>query len=238
MDNTTKKFIFWIGLFGLLGAILNLIEIPLWVIPGAAPQISDTIAHAQFLSNIRVIALTRILIDMLMYICLMVFFAGFRYLICKTNKKYEWIATLTFVAGAIWWAVSLVADGLEGAAVLDTLGNINPTIVRALVEATLLIYNGAIAFAVTALFMGTAGFAILKTKALPRWIGWLGLITAVLCFVAIPAMYGSAVDTNGFYNAAGWGPIIIANVPGLIWFFAASIAMIRKSIKNKNSSDV
>jgi hypothetical protein len=233
MDNTTKKFIFWIGIFGLAGAILNLIEIPLWIIPGAAPQISDTIAHAQFISGERIIALSRILIDVLMYMCLMVLFAGFRYLICKTNKKYEWIATLNFVAASVWWAVSLVADGLEGGAVLDTLGNMNPVIVRTLVEGTLLIYNGSIAFAVTALFMGTAGFLILKTKALPKWIGWLSLTSMVLCFVAIPAMYGAAVDTNGFYNAAGWGPIIIANVPSLIWFFAVSIAMIKKS-KNKN----
>ena len=166
---------------------------------------------------------------MFMYMSLMVFFAGFRHLILKSNSEYEWVGTLAFGAGVVWWAVSLVADGLAGGAILDTLnGNTDPSAVRALIEGTVLIYNGSIAFAVTALFMGSAGFAILSTNALPRWIGWLAWVSVILCFIAIPAMYGSVVDGERFYNAAGWGPSIIANVPPLIWFFAASIAMIRK----------
>ncbi|MCL5026227.1 MAG: hypothetical protein M1531_07005 [Chloroflexi bacterium] len=41
-------------------------------------------------------------------------------------------------------------------------------------------------------------------------------------------MYAESVDHTGFYNAAGWGPSIIANVPPLIWFVIASVSMIRK----------
>lgn len=219
----------WTGAFGLAGGILLLFEIPLWIVPGAPPLINDAVAHAQYLADIRVIALTRVLIDMFMYMSLMVFFAGFRHLIRQSRVEYEWAATLTFGAGIVWWAVSLVADGLEGGAILDTLGgNTNPTVVRALIEGTILIYNGSIAFAVTALFMGSAGFVILSTGALPKWIGWLAWVSVGLCFLAIPSMYGKVVDGSGFYNAAGWGPAIVANVPPLIWFFAASIAMIRK----------
>lgn len=206
-----------------------LFEIPLWILPGAPPLINDAIAHAQYLADIRVVALTRVLFDMGMYVSLMVFFAGFRHLIRQARAEYEWVATLAFGAGIVWWAVSLVADGLEGGAVLDTLGgNADPTAVRALVEGTILIYNGSVAFAVTALFMASAGYAILSTGALPRWIGWLAWVSVILCLVAIPSMYGEVVDGSGFYNAAGWGPAIVANVPPLIWFFAASIAMIRK----------
>jgi hypothetical protein len=164
-----------------------------------------------------------------MYASLMVFFAGFRQMIIKKRPDYEWIATLVLVAGAVWWAVSLVADGLEGGAVLDTLSNTtNPTVVRALVEATLLIYNGSIAFIVTGLFMGSAGYAILSTEALPKWIGWFAWVSAILCIIAIPSMYSNVVDHNGFYNVAGWGPALIANVPPLIWFLVTSISMIRK----------
>jgi hypothetical protein len=50
----------------------------------------------------------------------------------------------------------------------------------------------------------------------------------IILVVAIPSMYVGVVDSNGFYNVAGWGPAIIANVPPLIWFFIASISMIRK----------
>jgi hypothetical protein len=217
------------GWFGLLGFIFFACELPLWVIPGSPPAISDASAYSQFLASIRYIAMTRILLDMGMYASLMVFFAGFRQMIIKKQSDYEWIATLVLVAGAVWWAVSLVADGLEGGAVLDTLGNTtNPTVVRALVEATLLIYNGSIAFIVTGLFMGSAGYAIIVTEALPKWIGWFACASAILCVIAIPSMYANVVDHNGFYNAAGWGPVLIANVPPLLWFLVTSIAMIRK----------
>ena len=170
------------------------------------------------------------LIDMGMYACLMVFFAGFRHLIIKTLTEYEWLGTLTFMAGkAVSWAVSLVADGLEGGAVLDTVGGMtDPTAVRALVEGTLLIYNGSVAFAVTGLFMASAGYSILATGAMHKWIGWLACVSAALCVVAIPSMFANVVDHNGFYNAAGWGPVIVANVPPLLWFFVVSISMIRK----------
>lgn len=103
--------------------IFIIIEIPLWILPGAAPLISDAVAHAQYLANIRVIALTRVLLDILMYMSLMVFFAGFRHLVVKRRPEYEWVGTLAFGAGVVWWAGSLVADdGLEGGAVLNTLG--------------------------------------------------------------------------------------------------------------------
>lgn len=113
----------WTGWFGLAGVIFIIIEIPLWILPGAAPLISDAVAHAQYLANIRVIALTRVLLDILMYMSLKVFFAGFRHLVVKRRPEYEWVGTLAFGAGVVWWAGSLVADdGLEGGAVLNTLG--------------------------------------------------------------------------------------------------------------------
>ncbi len=41
-------------------------------------------------------------------------------------------------------------------------------------------------------------------------------------------MYAEVLDPTGFYNALGWGPVVVANVPPLIWFLGASISMIRK----------
>jgi hypothetical protein len=229
-----NKIIQWTGIVGLIGGILLLLEIPLWIIPGNPGQISDAAAHAEYLARIRIIALTRILIDMFMYMSWMILLAGLRHLIIITKKEFEWIATLCFGAGIVWWTVSLVADGLEGGAILLTLaGNTDPTLVKALVYGTLLIYNGSVAFAVTGFFMGAAGFAILYTHILPKWIGWLSLISFLLCLISIPAMYCNRIDNNGFYNAAGWGPVIVANIPPLIWIFAVSIGLILKSKKDK-----
>jgi hypothetical protein len=219
----------WTGIFGIIGGILLLLEIPLWIIPGDGGALADAAAHAAYLGDIRIIALLRIFIDMFMYMTWMVFFAGLRQVIINTKKEYEWIGTLVFGAGIVWWTVSLVADGLEGGAVLLTIGNnTNPESVKTLVYGTLLIYNSSIAFAVTGFFMGTVGFAILSTHALPGWIGWLSWTGFVLCILSIPSMFINTVDTTGFYNVAGWGPVIIANLTPLLLIFAISIAMIQK----------
>ncbi len=103
------------------------------------------------------------------------------------------------------------------------------SVVRALVECTLLLYNGPIFFGTLALIMGTAGYAALTTAALPRWIGWLGWFIVVLCFLPIPAMYRNVLDYNDFYNASGWGPGYVAGFSTLSWIFSASVAMVRRS---------
>lgn len=219
----------WAGIFGVIGIVFFVIELPLWVLPGIAPATTDPIAYSHYLASIRVIALTRLLLDLGMYVCFIVFTAGFRHLIIKTRAEYEWLATLMFGSALVWWAVTLVADSLQGAAVLDTLGGkTDPTAIRALVEGTFLIFNSSIAFVMTGVFMASAGYAVLATGALPKWIGWLACISAVLCVVGIPSMYADVIDPTGFYNAAGWGPAIFANIPPLLWFLVASIAMIRK----------
>jgi hypothetical protein len=130
----------------------------------------------------------------------------------------------------VWLAVTLVADGLMGGAVLDTLGGgADACAVRALVMGTILIYNGAIAFAITGLFLVSAAWATLDSGVLPRWTGWLGQAAAALCLVSVPAMFTGPADATGFYNPGGWGPAIVANFPPLIWFLVVGTLLIRDS---------
>jgi hypothetical protein len=92
----------------------------------------------------------------------------------------------------------------------------------------LLIYNGAIAFVMTALFLAAAGYATFVTGILPRWTAWLACVAAFLCVACIPAMYAGSVDPAGFYNAGGWGAALIANFPPLLWFLAVGAMLVRK----------
>jgi hypothetical protein len=174
-----------------------------------------------------------VLLDQGMYVALLVFAAGFRHLVRRANPDAEWIGTLAFGAMIIWLAVTLVADGLEGGAILDAMsGKADAAAVRALVEGTLLIYNGSIAFMVTALFLAAAGIATFATRILPFWTGVIATISAALCVACVPAMYFGAVDYTKFYNAGGWGATIIANIPPIIWFVVASVSMLlRPSFK-------
>jgi hypothetical protein len=217
------------GLSGLALMVFFLGQFPLYMAGDASVSFYDGAAQGQELFRTRNIVFTRILLDMGLYAAAMVFAAGLGQLIRRARQECEWIATLVFGAMAVWVGVTLVANGLEGAAALDTLGGrADPSAVRALLEGTLLIYNGSIAFAMTGLFLGSAGYATFVTGVLPRWTGWVAYVGAALCGLSLPAMYGGPVDFTRFYNAGGWGPVIIANLPPAVWFVIASISMIRK----------
>jgi hypothetical protein len=207
--------------------VLSWGQFPLWMI-GDPPSIYDGAAFARHLFSIKNVVFTRILFDLGIYVALMLFGAGFRHLVRAARAECEWVGTLVFGAAAVWIGVTLVADGLEGGAALDTLsGNANSSAVRALVEGTILIYNGSIAFAITGLFLGAAGYATFASGVLPRWTGWVAYVGAALCAACIPAMYGGPAKYTG-YNAAAMGPAIVANFPPLIWLLIVGIMMVRR----------
>jgi hypothetical protein len=222
-------FIRLAGASALACVVLWLAQFPLYLV-GNPPNLSNAAAHAQYLASIKSIAFTRILLDQGVYVTLVVFAGGFRHLVLRARPDHEWAGTLVFGTALVWVAVTLVADGLEGGAVLDAIAvNPDPSAVRALVEGTLLIFNGSTAFAVTGVFLAAAAYAVLATGIMPRWIGWAGIVGAALCAACIPAMYAERVDFAGFYNAGGWGPAIIANFPPALWMAAAGIALIREA---------
>jgi len=218
----------WTGAFGLAVFVLVLMEFPLWGV-GSPPHINDAVANSQYITKIKDVVLTRVLLDMCIVVSFVIFSAGFRHLIRKARPEYEWAATLAFGAGLLWMAVTLVADSLMGGAALDTLGGkADPTAIRTLVEGALLMLNGPMAFVTTGLFLGAAGYASWATGALPKWTAWLAFVGAALCAASVPAMYGGALDQTHFYNAMGWGPIIVGSFPPIIWILVAGILMIRK----------
>ena len=216
------------GVGGLACVALTFGQFPLWLV-GTSPSMYDGRAFATHLFSIKNVAFTRILMDQGIYLSMLVFAAGLRHLIRQARSESEWIGTLLFGAALGWVAVTVVADGLEGGAVLDTLnGNPDPSAVRALIAGTLLIYNGSIAFAITGLFLASAAWATFDSGVLPRWTGWIAVAGGVLCAASVPAMYGGPVNYTGFYNAGGWGPAIVANFPPMIWFLAVSVMLIRR----------
>jgi hypothetical protein len=216
------------GVFSLASVVLWLNIFALYVVQHPFSVYNGT-ATAQELLRIRTVVFTRILLGLGLYVTSTLFAVGFRDLIRRTAEEYEWVGTLIVVAMAVWTGVTLVANGLEGGAALDTLsGNADPSVVRALTMGYLLIYNGSIAFIMTALFLGAAGYATLATGILPRWTAWMAYAATLLCGMAIPAMYWGPVDLGGFYNAGGWGAAIIANFPPLLWFLVVGVLLIRK----------
>jgi len=216
----------WSGAFGVATAALWLAQFPLYMI-GPAPSVYDGAAYSAYLRDISTIAFTRILLDQGVYICMLVFAAGFRHLVRQARSDYEWLGTLLFGTALVWLAVTLVADGLAGGAVLDAISaHPDPVVTRALILGTLLIYNGSTAFVMTALFLAVAGVATLGTRVLPAWTSWLAFIGAGLCLIVAPTTFAGPVDYDRMYHVRCFVPALIANFPPVLWFVAASIALL------------
>ena len=217
------------GGFALVAVGLWLATFPLYMLGDPSVSLYDGAAVSRDFSRIRNIVFTRILLGLALYPALLVFAVGFRELVRRADAGFEWVGTLLLAAMVVWLGVTLVANGLEGGIVLDAVsGDADPSVARALTMGYLLIYNGSIAFTVTAVFIAAAGFATFATGILPRWTGWLAYAAAFLCVACIPAMYGGPVDSAGFYNAGGFGAALIANFPPLIWFLVVGIVLIRR----------
>jgi hypothetical protein len=215
------------AVFGIASVVLRLAQFPLYMQDDPSVSVYDGTGLVRDFYRVQNVVFTRIMLNLAAYVTGMIFAAALAQLIKRARPAYDWLGSLVFGSFAVWMGVTLVANGLEGGAVLDTVGGTgDPSAVRALKDGTLLIYKGSIAFAMTGLFLGAAGYATLATGVLPRWTGWLACAGAMLCALTIPAMYGGPVNFAGFYNAGGWGPVVVANFPSAVWFVAASIALL------------
>ncbi len=216
------------GAFGLATVVFWLSQFPLYM-AGNPPSVYDGLATSRQLNAISTIAFTRILLDQGVYVCMIIFAAGLRHLIRQARQDYEWVGTLLFGATIVWLAVTLVADGLAGGAILDSISHHpDPSAVRALILGTLLIYNSSTTFVMTGLFLAVAGFATIGTRVLPAWTAWLAYAGAALCLACVPAMYGGPVDVAGSYNAGSFGPALVANFPPAVWFIAVSVTLLHR----------
>lgn len=211
--------------FGLAIVALNWAMFPLYLVPGPAPQFQDTARFIDYWTSNSGLVLTRVLLDIILCACLLVFAAGFRHLIRQARSDYEWVGTLAFGALLALSTVTLVAASLEGGQALDTAGGLaDPTAIRTLKEGSILIYQ-SIGCILIALFSAAAAYATLGTGVLPKWTGWVAYAAAILNLVAVPI--GLSIAPVAILTVA-----VIADFPLQIWLLIVSILMIRKREAN------
>jgi hypothetical protein len=173
--------------------------------------------------------MTCVLFDLVILTLILVFLAGLRHLIRQADPRQEWLATLFFGAGLVYVALTLIADSLQAATVVDARAvPADPAIIRAMMESMYLMY-GSVALFLMAFFMALASYAAVASRALPAWSGWVGYACAVACLAFVPSMFVGRPDPTGFYNPAGWGPTGIASgLPLATWMIVVGILMIRR----------
>ena len=166
--------------------------------------------------------LTRNLLNLIGVGAIIVFLAGLRALIRQADSAYEWVASLVFGTGMVWAAINLVKISLETGVVLGAPdGTLDPTTDGPLAHANILLH-GSVDRLITAVVLTAAGYAILRTRALPRWAARSAYVLAVVNLAFVPSLY-FGIDPARFYSALGWGNTALT--AGLFLYWAAAVGI-------------
>jgi hypothetical protein len=116
----------------------------------------------------------------------------------------------------------LVANGVLLAAVEAADEGREPEAVRALFELDEIIFV-PIGFT-TALFYAGAALSALPTGGLPRWLGWVAAVLAIVFPLALLGLFSEA-DEGGVLGGVFFGALLV----NFLWILITSIVMVRGS---------
>jgi Domain of unknown function (DUF4386) len=216
------------GICSLAAVATFFIEFPFYLARGPFPAMTEPLRLADYAARNAANIMTCVLLDFVILTLVLIFSAGFRHLLHQSDPRLEWLGALFFGVALVYVTLTLVADSLQAATVVDALtAPAEASIIRTMMESMYLMY-GAVGLWLMAVMMAIAGYATLASHALPRWCGWVGYACALACLGFVPSMFVHHVDVNGFYNPAGWGVVgVAAGLPLTLWMVAVGIAMLR-----------
>src|ERR1039458_9002797 len=193
------------GVSALASIATCFIEFPFYLVRTAWPGLTASDKLGDFAARNGTNIMCCVFLDFIILTLFMIFMAGVRHLIRRADPQHEWLASLFFGVGLVFVTLTVVADSLQGATVVDAF---NPpgdgVVIRAMWESTILMY-GTVALWLLAFLMAILSYVTLASGALPRWSAWFGYACALACVAFVPAMFVRHVDMLGFYNPAGLG---------------------------------
>lgn len=217
----------WAGISAIAVAVLTVTEFLVKAVTvGPRPPLGHPEDLAVFMSDTRAGALGVVLIDTFLMAALIVFLGAFRQLITRLRGDLEWVADLTFGAGLVWVAITLVGDSLSaGAAIVTQDGLADPSAIQALVAGHVLIF-GPVGAVMTAVVCASAGYLTIASGALPIWTGWVALAVAVPNLVSVGTTWNGTNDDR-FGSVGGWGTAALAIFPWLVWVVIVGVVTLR-----------
>jgi hypothetical protein len=150
----------------------------------------------------------------------LVFLAGLWSRLRRAEGAAGMLAALFAIAGTVFVALILVSEGLyltlvKAAETASDPATVLPTL--ALMDSWL---GAATVPAGVAMFAGVAG-AIVLTRTLPVWLGWLAILTAALLFISLFGVF-QADEESILAVIGGFGGFLLF----LIWTLAASVMLL------------
>lgn len=216
----------WTGISAFLVAIFLAIESITKITTGERPELDDSEALIEHTQATIPQTLIVILADTFLMAFLIVFLSCFRHLVTKKRPDLQWVADITFAAGIVFIAVTLVGDSMEGGAALDLMGlEPDASVTRALMVGHSIMF-GSTGAVMLALVSATAAYLTFASGVVPRWTGYLAAATAASNIAwAIVGFNGTSAQS--FFSAGGIGNALLAIFPWLVWVFSVGVTTVR-----------
>jgi hypothetical protein len=178
----------------LTGVAFLLVAIVGFMISGDTPNPADDSAReiVDFYVDNKSSVMAGTYLEALAAALLVFFGAHLREVLRVAAGGKDFLSTAAF-AGALIIAVGFAFDATINLALAETAEDIDPVGVQALIA---LYHNDFIPFAVgSVVFLVGTGVSVLQHGALPKWIGWIALVLAVIGFTPIGfvAFIGSGI---------------------------------------------
>jgi hypothetical protein len=215
-----------------LGAATGIVFVVLLVISAfgtpVPPDLNESPQNfAQWFTNHQDGIRTATFIGMIAGIFFLWFLGSLRSFLRVAEGGTGRLASVSFAGGIATVALAAVASTCL------TVGALRPT-TSALILQTLADINFYLlavgAFALAA-YLAAGSVVILRSGALPAWLGWLGILAALAQLLASLAIFGS---TTGATNPKDGLIPIVAFVGFLIWTLAASILITVRATPARN----
>ncbi|MGW1786368.1 hypothetical protein ACWCQQ_45965 [Streptomyces sp. NPDC002143] len=200
------------GLAAVVAALALIVQVPLYFVYSGPPPDANV--------------LSRLLVGIVALASVVVFVTAFRDLIERVGPAHRWVGSLAFSTGLVYAVVTLVSMGLEAGAVIDADHPIDPTID---VSGTYILY-GSISRLMLALFLTAFGYAVSRTRLLPRWTARSAYVLAAINLAFVPSLFFGN-DPAFFYAANGWGTTALMGAVLSYWLLAVGVSTYRSAAR-------
>jgi hypothetical protein len=223
---TTPDVRRWTGLSALAVAAFLAVEGIAKLTTGTRPELDADDALISYTEATSVQTIVVILADTFLMAFLIVFLSCFRQLVTKARHDLQWIADITFGAGLVFIAVTLVGDSMDGGAALAVIGLVpDPSVIRALTLGHSIMF-GSTGAVLLSLVSATAAYLTFASGVLPRWTGFLAAATALSNLAWAIVGYNGTSPTS-FFAVGGAGNALLAIFPWLFWVFCVGVTTVR-----------
>lgn len=207
----------WTAVAGLVFTALVLASIFTPYPPSSDSPAEDIAAQ---LAGDRTAHQLSLLLGLIADVAFLVFLAGLWSRLRRWEGPAGMFAALVLTSGAALAALMLVSGGLYMALLQYASGDQpDPAVLSALTVLNEWV-GGALLPAGVAMFLGAA-VAILTTRALPQWLGWLAAATALLLLITFAGVFQTAAEGNAVGVVGFVGFLLF-----LVWVLATSVVLL------------